>query len=169
MLVVCVWRFESWGCHTLLMLMMITFLNYFLCLFCLIAGEGLGTLIGGVIYHIYGGRFLFRASAVLCGITMALCLLINWCLKVARTRRLNRILQGSVQYGTIWLVLPICFFRLRGQFCKFVYKLYGPCTKYIKFGLEMAEWTRKHLFILISEVLLSQFVNTLNQNLYSLC
>ena len=55
---------------------------------------------------------------------------------------------------TLWI------FRL-DQFYKFVYKLWCPCTKYINFGLEMSEWTRKYIFVLIAKILLSQFASTL--------
>ncbi len=57
----------------------------------------------------------------------------------------HQLLLGPHSYKTHMRtpVFPLRIFRL-GQFNKFVYKSWWPCTKSIKFGLrKMAEWARK--------------------------
>ncbi|XP_794166.4 major facilitator superfamily domain-containing protein 6 [Strongylocentrotus purpuratus] len=56
-------------------------------------GNGVGTLLGGVIYHLYGARNLFRGSAVLCMATM----IFYWPVS-AYLDRLDEVRERQIQY-----------------------------------------------------------------------
>nr|XP_054754868.1 major facilitator superfamily domain-containing protein 6-like [Lytechinus pictus] len=55
-------------------------------------GMGIGTIGGGVIYHVYGARNLFRGAAILCLATMIFYWPISFCLD-RREARVNRQIQ----------------------------------------------------------------------------
>ncbi len=63
----------------------------------------------------------------------------NW--NVAKQCKTNKMFCFYLEIA----VLPLWIFR-PGQFYKFVFKSWCPCTKYIIFGVEIAEWTRKASF-----------------------
>lgn len=63
-------------------------------------GNGVGTLLGGVIYHLYGARNLFRGSAVLCMAT----LIFYWPVS-AYLDRLDEVRERQIQYEEIWCFL----------------------------------------------------------------